>query len=112
MAIAMENLNNPTPEVPAKPEPIKEQAPAPSVSASNLRADEIFGMMKTYLSEGLGKPLVPKVAAIFGFDITKTKGGKVEASYEIDLKNGQGNVKKGKPEKADATFTMTDEDFE
>lgn len=68
--------------------------------------------MKTYLDRGEGKAVVPKVAAIFGFEITKTKGGKVEASYEIDLKNGQGNVKKGKPEKADATFTMTDDDFE
>lgn len=69
-------------------------------------------MMKSYLDQGLGKDLVPKVAAIFGFEITKTKGGKVEATYEIDLKNGQGDVKKGKPEKVDATFTMTDEDFE
>jgi 3-hydroxyacyl-CoA dehydrogenase/3a,7a,12a-trihydroxy-5b-cholest-24-enoyl-CoA hydratase len=42
----------------------------------------------------------------------KAKGGKVEAIYEIDLKNGQGNVKKGKPATADATFTMTDADFE
>ena len=28
------------------------------------------------------------------------------------MKDGQGHCKKGKPEKADATFTMTDEDFE
>lgn len=60
--------------------------------------------MKTYLDQGLGKALIPKVNAIFGFEITKKKGGKVEAVYEIDLKNGQGNVRKGKPEKADATF--------
>jgi len=52
------------------------------------------------------------VQAIFGFEIIKAKGGKVEATYEIDLKNGQGAVRKGKPEKADATFTMTDDDFE
>lgn len=69
-------------------------------------------MMKTYLDRGEGKAVVPKVASIFGFDIIKTKGGKVEASYEIDLKNGQGNVKKGKVDKADAIFTMTDDDFE
>jgi 3-hydroxyacyl-CoA dehydrogenase/3a,7a,12a-trihydroxy-5b-cholest-24-enoyl-CoA hydratase len=69
-------------------------------------------MMHTFLARGEGKPLIPKVGAVFGFDILKTKGGKVEASFEIDLKNGQGNVKKGRPEKADATFTMTDEDFE
>ena len=28
------------------------------------------------------------------------------------MKNGSGQVKVGKPEKADATFTMTDDDFE
>ncbi len=68
--------------------------------------------MHTYLAQGHGKDIIPKVQASFGFEITKTKGGKVEAVYEIDLKNGQGNVKKGKPEKADATFTMTEADFE
>ena len=77
-----------------------------------LRADEIFGMMYTYLSQGLGKDIVPKVQAVFAFEITRTKGGKPEAIFEIDLKNGQGNVRKGKPAAADATFTMTDADFE
>jgi (3R)-3-hydroxyacyl-CoA dehydrogenase / 3a,7a,12a-trihydroxy-5b-cholest-24-enoyl-CoA hydratase / enoyl-CoA hydratase 2 len=79
---------------------------------NKLTADEIFGMMYTYLSQGLGKDLITKVAAIYSFEITKTKGGKVEATYEIDLKNGQGTVKKGKPATADATFTMTEGDFE
>ena len=79
---------------------------------SGLNADAIFGMMHTYLAQGNGKEIIPKVQAIFAFEITKTKGGKVEAAYEIDLKNGQGNVKKGKAEKADATFTMTEADFE
>ena len=77
-----------------------------------LRADEIFGMMHTYLAQGLGKDLIGKVSSIYCFEITKTKGGKVEVVYEIDLKNGQGTVKKGKPAAADATFTMTDADFD
>jgi 3-hydroxyacyl-CoA dehydrogenase/3a,7a,12a-trihydroxy-5b-cholest-24-enoyl-CoA hydratase len=77
-----------------------------------LKAYEIFGMMHTYLAQGLGKDLIPKCAAIYGFEITKAKGGKVEVVFEIDLKNGQGNVKKGKPASPDATFTMTDADFE
>jgi len=81
-------------------------------AGEGLRADEIFGMMHTFLAQGEGKAIVPKVGAIFSFEITKTKGGKVEAIYEIDLKNGQGNVKKGKPAAADATFTMTDADFD
>ena len=81
-------------------------------SMTGLTGDEIFGMMYTYLAQGNGKDIVPKVQAIFCFELTKTKGGKIENTYEIDLKNGQGTVKKGKPEKADAIFTMTEADFE
>src|SRR5450830_1771558 len=77
-----------------------------------LKAEEVFGMMHTYLAQGNGKDIVPKVQAVFALEILKVKGGKIEAIFEIDLKNAQGNVKKGKPEKADATFTMTDADFE
>ena len=81
-------------------------------SDEELKANEIFGMMHTYLAEGHGKALVPKVGAVFGFEVLKQKGGKPVAIFEIDLKNGQGNVRKGKPESPDATFTMTDADFE
>jgi len=77
-----------------------------------LKADDIFNMMKVFLAKGEGKALIPKVGAIFGFEITKTKGGPVEGIWEIDLKNGEGACEKRKPEKADATFTMTDDDFE
>ncbi len=77
----------------------------------DLSADDLFGMMYTFLAEGHGVPLISKVNAVFGFEVTKTKGGKVEAVYEIDLKNGKGNVRKGKPEKADATFTITEADM-
>lgn len=68
-------------------------------------------MMTSYLERGEGKDLVPKVQAIFGFEILKEKGGKPVGVWEIDLKNGSGVVKKGTPAKADATFTMTDDDF-
>ena len=64
-------------------------------------------MMSDYLKQGLGKDLIPKVDSIFGFQITEKKGAKPSLIYEIDLKNGQGHCKEGKPEKADATFTMT-----
>lgn len=86
--------------------------PAAVAASSGLKSENIFGMMATYLNQGLGKPLIPKVSAIFGFEIQGKKGGPIDLVYEIDLKNGQGNTKKGKPEKPDATFTMTDEDFE
>ncbi len=58
------------------------------MTADGLKADEIFGMMYTYLAQGNGKDLIGKVNAIYAFEITKTKGGKVEVVYEIDLKNG------------------------
>jgi 3-hydroxyacyl-CoA dehydrogenase/3a,7a,12a-trihydroxy-5b-cholest-24-enoyl-CoA hydratase len=45
-------------------------------------------MMKTYLDRGEGKKLIPKVSAVFGFDICQKKGGPVVRSYTIDLKNG------------------------
>lgn len=69
------------------------EALSPNIEAAKtadtpLKSDEIFGMMYTYLGEGNGKDLIPKVGSIYGFEITRTKGGKVEAIYEIDLKNG------------------------
>jgi hypothetical protein len=45
-------------------------------------------MMKTYLDQGLGKDLIPKIASSYAFEITRSKGGKPEAVFEIDLKNG------------------------
>lgn len=69
-------------------------------------------MMQVYLGRGEGKALIPKVQAVFGFEITKKKGAKPTLIYEIDLKNGQGDVHCRAPVKADATFTMTDGDFE
>ena len=67
--------------------------------------------MKVFLERGEGKPLIPKVAAVFNFEIKLTKTGKVEKTFEIDLKNGQGSVRVGQSPN-DATFTMTDADFE
>merc|ERR1740117_1498086 len=81
-------------------------------AATGLKSENIFGMMATYLNQGLGKPLIPKVAAVFGFEITAKKGAKPSLICTIDLKNGQGATTKGAPENADATFTMTDADFE
>merc|ERR1739838_784284 len=68
--------------------------------------------MANYLGQGHGKALIPKVSAVFGFEITKKKGQKPTLIYEIDLKSGQGAVAQRKPASADATFTMTDDDFE
>lgn len=87
--------------------------PAAADTKSDLRSEEIFAMMTSYVNQGLAKPLIPKVSAVFNFNITQKKGGPIKKSWIIDLKNAQGNVVGGKTDKnADATFTMTDLDFE
>jgi putative sterol carrier protein len=87
-------------------------AAAGGASKTGLKSENIFAMMADYLSDGHGKGLIAKVDAVFGFAITPKKGAKPALIYEIDLKNGQGACKEGKPANADATFTMTDDDFE
>lgn len=84
---------------------------AASTPTSNLKSDMIFGMMRTYLDRGLGKSLIQKCGAVYGFDVLAKKGAPVARSYTIDLKNGQGTVYGTAPKSPDATFTMTDEDF-
>jgi len=90
----------------------QEAAGGSSEPSSGLISESIFNMMKVFLDRGEGKHLIKKVNALYGFDITKKKGAKPSLSYTIDLKNGQGDVTKGKPKGADAIFTMTDKDFE
>lgn len=76
-----------------------------------IKSDEIFNLIRNYLGNEEGKALTQKVNAIFQFDITEKKGGPVKRSWVIDLKNGNGSVKEGTNDKADALFTMIDEDF-
>lgn len=69
-------------------------------------------MMSNYIDLGEAKGLIPKVGAIFNFNITLKKGGAVQKTWIIDLKNAPGKVQVGTQDNADATFTMTDNDFE
>jgi len=121
MAVVMTNLENKSKAKPAAPAKAVAAAPAkpaaapvaaPAAASSGLKSEKIFGMMATYLNQGLGKDLIPKVAAVFGFEILATKGAKPSLVYSINLKEGQGKVEKGEPKGADATFTMTDADFD
>jgi hypothetical protein len=41
---------------------------------SGLVSEQIFDMMKVFLARGEGKHLIPKVKAVFGFEITAKKG--------------------------------------
>jgi 3-hydroxyacyl-CoA dehydrogenase/3a,7a,12a-trihydroxy-5b-cholest-24-enoyl-CoA hydratase len=106
----MKNIERATPRAP--PPGVTTEGGPTQAAGNHLKSNEIFQMMSAYLNNGEGKELIPKVASIFGFEITAKKGGPIQGVWEIDLKNGQGKVTKGKPEKADATFTMTDDDFE
>ena len=87
-----------------------QKAAAGKTDGEDLKATEIFAMMAEFLAQGHGEEIVPKVGAVFQFDIILKKGGPVVGSWEIDLKNGKGHSKKGTTN-ADATFTMTDDDF-
>ena len=98
MAVVMTNLENKKNKKPEAPKP----APTPKVEAAadkavpatpvtpakGLKSEQIFGMMATYLNQGLGKPLIPKVASTFGFEICATKGAKPALIYSINLKDG------------------------
>jgi 3-hydroxyacyl-CoA dehydrogenase/3a,7a,12a-trihydroxy-5b-cholest-24-enoyl-CoA hydratase len=109
----LERIKNKTPATQAAP--VQQQAAAPPklpVSVLGLKSENIFEMMRIYLARGEGKALIPKVAAVYVFEITKAKGQPVAKSWVIDLKNGQGHVDVGKASNPDATFTMTDDDFE
>ena len=73
-----------TPKVPTfKAPPIGKEkeaaAKAPAASTapkSGLVSEKIFDLMKTFLARGEGKHLIPKVKAVFGFEILEKKGGK------------------------------------
>ena len=66
MAIVMSNLEK-KPQQKAAPVVAKPAAAAPAKPAeaapvsTGLKSEGIFGMMATYLNQGLGKDLIPKV---------------------------------------------------
>jgi len=88
-----------------------EAAPA-KAAGTGLKSEVYFNLMNDHLAAGNGADIIKKVAATFAFEIIPKKGAKPVAVFDIDLKNGLGHVKAGKPKKADATFTMTDNDLE
>jgi 3-hydroxyacyl-CoA dehydrogenase/3a,7a,12a-trihydroxy-5b-cholest-24-enoyl-CoA hydratase len=81
------------------------------VAKATLKSGETIELIRNYLGGEEGKALVGKVASVFQFDILEKKGGKPILVFAIDLLNGNGALKDGAPEKFDAKFTMTDEDF-
>lgn len=73
-----------------------------------LKSEKLFEMMEAHIQKD--NSAVKKVKGIIHMDIAEKKGAKAE-SWTLDLKNGNGSVKKGKEGKADCTFTMVDKDL-
>jgi len=87
-------------------------APVAAAKPSGLKCDLLFGMMNKHLEDGNGADIIKKCGAVYGWEITMKKGQKPVAVFDCDLKTMPGYVKKGAPKNPDATFTMTDADFE
>lgn len=81
------------------------------MEAKGFKSDEVFQLMKNYLSTGEGKDLIKKVGGIFQIDVLDKKGGKIVKQWTINLKDGQGSVSEGPHEKYNALFSVSDEDF-
>eukprot|EP01017_Pseudomicrothorax_dubius_P032427 TRINITY_DN4250_c0_g1_i1.p1 TRINITY_DN4250_c0_g1~~TRINITY_DN4250_c0_g1_i1.p1 ORF type:complete len:462 (-),score=165.18 TRINITY_DN4250_c0_g1_i1:102-1487(-) len=105
----------PAPAPAPTPAPVQKAATAPQGQAqaqgAQLKSAEIFEVMAEYLRRGEGRQTVKTVQGIYNFEITTRPKGPVAGVWLIDLKNGDGKVTKGKNDNADATFTMTDDDF-
>jgi hypothetical protein len=73
-----------------------------------LKCEKLFEMMEGHLKQN--DQAVKKVKGIIHMDIVEKKG-ETPQSWTLDLKNGNGSVKKGKEGKADCTFSMLDKDL-
>jgi len=105
-------LSSPTLSPPINPSTKTTDSALTSSPISGLKSQKIFDMMRVYVDRGDAKSIIPKIAAVFNFEITPKKGEPPAKTFTIDLKNGQGRVDEGRSENADSTFTMTDDDFE
>lgn len=76
--------------------------------AMAMKVEALFDKLPALLEEKGGE-VVKKVGHVYQFDISPAKG-KPATTWTLDLKNGNGSIKKGKHGKADATFAMTDDD--
>jgi len=58
-----------------------------------------------------GKAICTKVNAVFNFEVLKNSDDKNPTVWTVDMKNSPGEIKSGRHEKPDATFTMLDENI-
>ncbi|CAG9316764.1 unnamed protein product [Blepharisma stoltei] len=76
---------------------------------ATLKAEALFNAMGDHL-RATGAKLVKQIGAIYHLEILP-KPGDEPVVFTIDLKNGSGSMTKGRVGSADATFTMTDDNF-
>jgi NAD(P)-dependent dehydrogenase (short-subunit alcohol dehydrogenase family)/predicted lipid carrier protein YhbT len=97
--VIYENLGTFSPSSEAEP-----SAPTPK---SSLKAAEVFDKLAQLLKSN--PEVIKKIGCIYQWNITD--GKEVKGSWIMDLKNGSGNIQQGTAEKADTTFTLSDDDF-
>ncbi|CAM6006366.1 unnamed protein product [Sphagnum balticum] len=73
-----------------------------------LKVASAFDKMAPYLKEH-GAEAVKKVGFLYHFEIAPVKGQEPQY-WTVDLKNGNGSIHNGKEGKADATFSLVDQD--
>lgn len=73
-----------------------------------LKVASAFEKMTPYLKEK-GAEVVKKVGYVYHFEIAPAKGQE-PVVWTVDLKNGTGSIKNSREGKADATFSLVDQD--
>jgi len=86
-------------------EPLLYVEPSPVAAAAGFQSDALFAE----LGKRVSSKAVAMVKGLYQFNV-KGPGGE-QKIWTVDLKNGEGLVKEGAPEKADCTITIADEDF-
>ena len=75
------------------------------------RSEEIYQVMKAYIDGKHAQKAIDKCDANYQFILTDKKDGEPVFSFWAKLRKSESGAGKGKLEKPDATFTMTDSDF-
>lgn len=73
-----------------------------------FKAYPVFKEIEKHLQQE-GAQLVKKIGGVFAFNVKDGPGGK-EATWIVDVKNGNGSVTNDPGKKADCTLSMSDED--
>ncbi|KAK3735896.1 hypothetical protein RRG08_041082 [Elysia crispata] len=82
--------------------------PVSALSIPGFKSVTVFEQMQKALEEN-GAEVVKKVKGIFQFKVKNSNGQ--EASWTVDVKNGNGSVKLNSKDKADTVIIMTDENL-